>query len=151
MVIPHSGYGFQRTLIIPTDNHLGNESYTGILKIYSSWSSHCGSAEMNPTSIHEASLSGLRTWHCHELRYRWQMQFGSVAVAHASGYRPNETTSLGISTYLRCGPKKTKKKKKKKKRKKNVIHFLSLKLNILRVIHIHLQNVDMQKERNRKY
>ena len=38
-------------------------------------------------------------------------------------------------------------KKKKKKKKKNVIHVLSLKLNILRVIHIHLQNVDMQKER----
>ena len=45
-------------------------------------SSYCGIAEMNLTSIHEASLSGLGIWHCHELWCRLQTQLGSpVAVA----------------------------------------------------------------------
>ena len=53
-------------------------------------SSHRGSAEMNPTSIHEdegsplALLSELRIWRCHELRRRLQRRLGSgIAVAVA--------------------------------------------------------------------
>ena len=49
-------------------------------------SSHCGSAETNPTSIHKvrslASLSGLRIQHCCELWYRSQTQLRSrIAVS----------------------------------------------------------------------
>ena len=51
-------------------------------------SSRCGSAVMNPTSIHEdrvrslASLSGLRIWRCRELWCRSQMQLRfCIAVA----------------------------------------------------------------------
>ena len=55
-----------------------------------SWSSHCGSVVMNPTSIHDEadSIPGLGQWvkyrHCHELWCRSQMWFGShIAVAMA--------------------------------------------------------------------
>ena len=51
-------------------------------------SSCCGAVEMNLTSNHKvagsirALLSGLRIWHCPELRCRWQTQLGScIAVA----------------------------------------------------------------------
>ena len=53
-------------------------------------SSCCGSAETNLTSNHEdegsilALLSGLRVWHCCELWFRSQTQFGSsIAVTVA--------------------------------------------------------------------
>ena len=52
-----------------------------------SWSSSCGSAVMNSSSICKdmslipGSLSGLRMWHCHELWCRSQMQLRSgIAV-----------------------------------------------------------------------
>ena len=50
----------------------------GLINIFVE-SSHCGSAVMNPTSMHEdiqslASLCGLRILHCHELWFESQMQ-----------------------------------------------------------------------------
>ena len=52
-------------------------------------SPHCGSVVTKLTSIHEDAgsipvLSGLKSWHCHELWYRLQMRLGfGVAVAVA--------------------------------------------------------------------
>ena len=42
------------------------------LEIEQIWSSHCGAAETNLTSIHEdpGSIPGLTQWVGHELRYR---------------------------------------------------------------------------------
>ena len=75
--------------------------------------SRCGARETNPTSIHEASLSGSGIWHCRELWYRSQMQLGSrVAVAVAGSYSSNSTPSLGSSICRRCGLKKQKEKSK---------------------------------------
>ena len=90
-------------------------------------SSCCGSAETNLTSIHEdtdpipALFSGLRIQHCCELWCRSQTWLGSgvaVAVALASSYSSNSTSSLGTSICHHCGPKKTKKKDKKNKETK---------------------------------
>ena len=83
------------------------------------WSSCCGSAVTNLTSIHEnALIGGVTIWHCHELQCRLQTWLGSgaaVAVAKASGYGSNSTPSLGSSICHRYKPKKTKKNKKQKK------------------------------------
>ena len=78
-------------------------------------SSHCGTAETNPTLNHEevvgstlASLSRLRIQHCYELRCRSQTRLGSgvtVALEQAGGYSSELAPSLGISTCHGCGPK----------------------------------------------
>ena len=53
------------------------------IKLYEFWSSHGGSAVMNPLvsvrmQVHFlALLSGLRIWCCHELWCSWQMQLES--------------------------------------------------------------------------
>ena len=81
------------------------------------WSSHCGSAVTNRTSIHEDSGSipdlpqgWLKIQHCCELWYRSQMRLGSwVAMEPSSNLSP----SLGISICQGCSPKKTKKREKK--------------------------------------
>ena len=59
-----------------------------IIKNADSWSSHCGSAVMNPTRIHEdvGLIPGIAQWVedrcCHELWCRLQMQLESgVAMA----------------------------------------------------------------------
>ena len=70
----------------------------------------------------QASLSGLRIWHCRELWYRLQTQVRSgvaVAVAVASSYSSDLTPSMGTSICRRCSPKKAKKKKRERE------HFLS--------------------------
>ena len=62
-----------------------------------------------------ASLSGLKDLHCRELQHRLQMWLRSgvaLAVAQAGSCSSDLTPSLGISIYLRYGPK-TKKKKKR--------------------------------------
>ena len=72
--------------------------------IYPGSSCH-GSVVMNLTSIHGdtrllALLSGLRICHCHELWRRSQTLLEShiaVAVAQASSYSFNLTSSLGMS------------------------------------------------------
>ena len=85
-------------------------------------SSHCGSAVMNPKTVHEVAGSipdlapGLRVLFWHELHWRLQMWLRahiSVAVTYASNYSSSlySSPSLGTSIYLRCGPKKTKEKK----------------------------------------
>ena len=85
-------------------------------------SSSCGSAIMNPTSIHKgavpslALLSGLRIQCCRELQHRSQMWLGSciaVAVTVASSCSSGWTPSLGTSICHRCSSKKRKEKKKK--------------------------------------
>ena len=47
-----------------------------VIKISAAWSSRCGTAETNPTKIHEvqslASISGLKIWCCSELWCRSQ-------------------------------------------------------------------------------
>ena len=92
-------------------------------------SSHCGTAEMNPTRNYEVlgSIPGLAQWlmiqRRHELRCRSQMWLVSavaVAVVWANSCSSDWTLSLGTSTCY--GPKKAKKKKKKKK---DEIIFLS--------------------------
>ena len=80
----------------------------------------------NPTSIHEALLSGSGIQHSWELWGSSHMQPESsiaVAVVWASGYGSSSTPSLGTSICPRCSPKtkiKTKNKTNKKtKTKKN--------------------------------
>ena len=61
-----------------------------------------------------ALLSGLRIWHCVELRCRLQTQFGScVVVAVAGSCSSNWIPSLGTSICLRCSPKKQQQQQKK--------------------------------------
>ena len=84
----------------------------------------------NWTSIHEASLSGLRIRHCRELWCRSQSRLGSgvaVAVAVASSCSSNLTPGLGTYMCRRCSPKKTKKvtaeHETKKKKKVSYVFF----------------------------
>ena len=83
-------------------------------------SSHCGSAESNPTSMSMwiqslALISGLRIQLCHELWYRLQIWLRScvaMAVAQLSWCSSDSTPSLGNSICCGCSPKKKKEKKK---------------------------------------
>ena len=62
-----------------------------------------------------ASFTGSRIQHCCEVWCRLQMQLRScvaVVVAKANSCSSNLTTSLGMSIYCTCGPKKPKKKVK---------------------------------------
>ena len=77
-----------------TDTQLHRKLRCKLLRQHS-WSSHCGSAETNPTGINEdvgsvlTLFSGLRIRHCSELCCRQQMLFGpgiAVAVAQAGRY-----------------------------------------------------------------
>ena len=53
-----------------------------------------------------ALLSGLRIWCCRELWCRLQTRLRyCIAVAVASSFSSNSTTSLGTSICHRCGPK----------------------------------------------
>ena len=57
------------------------------------------------------SLSGLRVWHYFNLWCRSQTRLGSgiaVALVQAGSCSSDQTSSLGTSTYCRCGSKKTK-------------------------------------------
>ena len=89
-----------------------------------SWSSHCGSEEMNLARNHGVvglipDLSGLRIRHCHELWRRPKMRLGSgvaVAVVQASSCNSNWTPGLGTSICRGRSPKKTKDKKKERKK-----------------------------------
>ena len=79
-------------------------------------SSHCGTEETNPTSIHEdtTSILGLSHWLriqcCRELWCRSQTWLRScIAVAGSCSF--DSTPSLGISICCECGPKKKKRKK----------------------------------------
>ena len=56
------------------------------------------------------SISGLRIWHCHELRCRYGI---AVAVVQVDSYRSYVTSSLGTSICHESGPKKKKNQKKK--------------------------------------
>ena len=72
---------------------------------------HCVSMRMQVQSL--ASLSGSGIWHCHELRCRSKMRFGSgiaVAVVWAASC---SSSSLATSIYVRYSPKKQNKTKKK--------------------------------------
>ena len=89
----------------------------GVKSVNAGGSSHCGTVEMNPTSIHEdavpslASFSGLMIWYFCELCCRSQIQLRScvaVAVAVAGSYSSNSTPSVGTPICLWCGPKKNK-------------------------------------------
>ena len=78
-----------------------------------------------------ASFSGLRIWHCHDLRCRSQTWLGSgiavaVAVVQAGSCSSDQTPSLGTSICCGCGPKKTKDKKKKKSIQPLVYYFSSI-------------------------
>ena len=81
-------------------------------------SSHCGSAVMNLTCIHEDAglipdfLSGLGIPHCCELWCRSQTRLRScvaVAVVSARSYSSDLTPSPGISICCRRGPQKKEK------------------------------------------
>ena len=64
-----------------------------------------------------ATLSELKTWHCHELWCRLQTWLGfciAVAVAQASSCSSDWTPSLGISICLGWGPKRWKSQNKTK-------------------------------------
>ena len=83
--------------------------------------SHCGAAEMNPTSTHEDVgswvLSGSGIWRCRELQCRsqtWLRPHVAVAVVQASSSSSNSTPNLRTSICLGCSSEKQKKKKKKK-------------------------------------
>ena len=97
-------------------------------------SSHCGSAVMHLTSIHEdlgsipGLASGLSIWHCHELWYRSQMWLGSgllwlwgrpaaVALIQPLAWEPPYATPAA----LKSGKKKNKNKKTHKKTHQNPI------------------------------
>ena len=83
----------------------------------------CGSAKMMLTSNHEdeSLIPGPRIQCCHELQSRLQMQLRSgvaAAVAWASGYKSDQTPSLGTSICHGCSPKKERSKQTRKGRKK---------------------------------
>ena len=105
-------------------------------------SSHCGSAVMNPTNIHEdsGSICGLAQWikgsnlAC-ELWCRSQTRLGScvaVSVAYVGSCSSDLTPSLGTSVYCTCGPKKPKKEKRHKK-----YHWFLLSVSCLSLYYIH--------------
>ena len=67
----------------------------------------------------QASLSGLRIWHCRKLWSRSHTQLGSgmaVTVAVAGSCGSNWALSLGTSICHGCGPKSKKRKEKEKER-----------------------------------
>ena len=69
-----------------------------------------------------ASLSQLRTPHCHDLWCRSQTWLGShMAVAQAGGCSSESTPRLGTSMCHGCGLKKTKDKRQKKKKHLSVL------------------------------
>ena len=82
--------------------------------------SHCGSAVMNPSSIHEDTGSilgrtqGLRILCSCELWFRTQILLGShiaVAVVQAGSCSSDSILSLGTSICHTCRPKKQTKTK----------------------------------------
>ena len=84
------------------------------------WSSYCGEAETNLTSIHEdASLiPGLTQWvvdpalpRCRS--HTWLRSHVAVAVAQAGSCSSNSTPSLGTSICCRYDHKKQKKRRRK--------------------------------------
>ena len=89
----------------------------------SSWSTHCDSAVINLTSIHEGAglVPGLVQW---VKRSSVAMSCGigcgcrlvsHVAVAVAGSYSSGQTPNLGTSICCRCNPKKQKTNKQKTK------------------------------------
>ena len=77
------------TKMMPFSGQLSSqlEGFAGKFKTERDWSSHRGSAEMNPTRNHGVVglilglAHGLRIWHCRELWCRSQTQLGScIAV-----------------------------------------------------------------------
>ena len=98
--------------------------YNQILK-HNRNSSHCGTAETNPTRNHEVagSVPGLAQWVKDLVWCRWQswLRFCiAVAVAQASNCSSNSAPSLGTSKCHEYSPKKKKKKRKEKKRKEKI-------------------------------
>ena len=89
----------------------------GILLKSKTRRSHCGSAVINPTALHEDAVeslppfSGLRIQDCHELWCRSQTQLASgVAMALASSCSSYSITSLATSMCHGCSSKKERKK-----------------------------------------
>ena len=103
--------------------------------------SHCGSVVRNPTGIHAdmgsipGLLSGLRIWHCHELRCRLQTWLSDPMLLwlwcrQAAAALILSTPSLGTSTCCGCSPKKQKQTIKPKllsiTARKNILDHLLL-------------------------
>ena len=108
-------------------------------------SSHCGAAEMNPTSIREdsGSIPGITQWvkdqHCNELWRRlktWLRSCIAVAVVQDDSCRSDSTPSPGISICHECGPKKQKKKKKKMNTANN--KFILFHINLIDYLYIYI-------------
>ena len=102
---PNSIIQFLNKLLFEVINHIHT------LKVNFYWSSHCGAAETNLTSIHENAGSG--SGNCHEWWCRLQMWLRShiaAAVAWAGSCSSISTPSLGISICRGCGLEKKKKR-----------------------------------------
>ena len=112
------------------------------LKNCLTWSSHCGSTVMNPTSTHEdrvsslASLSGLRIRHCHKLwcgSQTWLLSCIAVhwpaAAALIQSLAWESLHAMGVAA------KKNDKRKKKNCQTEGVglglIHFAELLICVL--------------------
>ena len=97
-LVAASGRRWELGLTVHEGSHWSDENVLG--------SSHCGTAEMNLTSIYEdagstlASFSGSGIRHCHELCCRsqtWLRFLIAVAVAVASSCSSDSTPCMGIS------------------------------------------------------
>ena len=103
---------------------LSNHSGISCARKHSLWSSHHRAAETNPTRDHEASLRGLRIWHCRALWCRSQARLGSrvaVAVVEAGSCSSNKTPRLGTSICCGYSPRKDKRPKKTQKTKTHIL------------------------------